>query len=648
MTSKFKFFLLFVLCFQILHAQQTDPVVITINGKPITKSEFEYTFHKNNSDNALDKKSLDEYVDMFVDYKLKVEEAKALGLDTVTTFVKEYNSYRSQLALPYLVNEEVKNQLAREAYERKKIETESSHILIGLPRQYYPKDTLVAYNKMMDIRNKIVIEGEDFNEMAAMYSEDPSAQKVTPAGHLGWMGALRFVDEFEHGMYQTGINEVSLPIRSQFGYHLIKVHNRRPNMGDVKVAHIMLAMHPAMSEVQRDSVKKIADDVYKQLQKGADFAELAKKYSTDVNSKEKGGELAWFASGQYPKPFEEAAFSLQNKGDYSKPISTAYGYHILQLIDKRPMASFEDSKESIMGSFLRGLRIKEVQQGEIDRILRTTNFAANNETYKKMAAITDSIFVGDPKFRQYYPNKEDILFTINGKDYRVADFYEYLNTDKYALYPLSTDDLKGKYNKFLLNLLKAEEIRTLEDNNPEFKNLSQEYYDGILLFELMNQEIWGKAQTDTIGLENYYAKNQKNYKWNQPKFSGAVILTANAQIKGQIENLLHLPTDSLYRKLEEMQEADKNFKIKIDKGSWSKGENTFVDFKAFDGDTYPATENSFPFYLVVGQVQSQPQLDDIRGEVINDYQQYLEKELMVKLRKKYPVKLNKRQLKRVK
>lgn len=651
MKTKFKTFLLLVLCFQFSYAQKNDPVVITINNKQITKSEFEYTFNKNNSENAIDKKTLDEYINMFVDYKLKVEEAKALGLDTIKSFVSEYNSYKDQLAQPYLENDEVKTELAREAYERKKTETEVSHILLGLPRQYYPKDTVEVYNKLMEIRDKIVNEGEDFNAMAAMYSEDPSAKRTKDpktAGYIGWTTALRMVDDFEHGMYATKTGEVSYPVRTRFGYHLIKIHNRRPSQGDVKVAHIMLGITTTMSEAQKDSVKNIANDVYKQLKAGADFAELAKQYSTDINTKDNGGELSWFTSGQYPKPFEETAFGLQNKGDYSEPINSNFGYHIIKLIDKRDMLSFEETKESLFAAFARGFRMRETRNGEVERIKKLVKLRENAEAYKQMAAIADSLFAGDPKFQEYYPNKEDFLFSINDKEYKVADFFEYLKVDKYPMTSLSTEDLNEKYNKYMLKLLKEGEIESLADNNPEFKNLTQEYHDGILLFELMNREVWNKAQIDTEGLENYFAKNRKKYSWNQPKFVGAVILAANTQIKNSVEELLNLPKDSLYTRLEEMQKEDANFKIKIEKGSWEKGKNSFVDFKAFNGDIYPATENAYPHYFVVGEVQSQPQLDDIRGEVLSDYQNYLEQTMMQRLRKKFPVKINKSELKHLK
>ncbi len=651
MKTKINLFLLLILCFQISYAQKNNPVVITINNKPITQTEFEYTFKKNNSENAIDKKTLDEYIDMFVDYKLKVEEAKALGLDTIKSFVTEYSSYKSQLAQPYLENDDVKTELAREAYERKKTETEVSHILLALPRQYCPKDTVEVYNKIMEIRDKIVNGGEDFNAMAAMYSEDPSVKGTRDpetAGYIGWATALRMVDDFEHGMYATKTGEVSYPVRSRFGYHLIKVHNRRPSQGDVKVAHIMFGTTPTMSEAQKDSIKNIADDVFKQLKAGADFTELTKQYSTDINTKNNGGELSWFTSGQYPKPFEETAFGLQNKGDYSEPINSNFGYHIIKLIDKRDMLSFEDSKESLFAAFARGFRMRETRNGEVERIKKLVNFTENAEAYKQMAAIADSLFAGDPKFQEYYPNKEEILFSINDKEYKVADFFEYLKLDKYPMTSLSTEDLSDKYNKYLLNLLKEGEMQSLAENNSEFKNLSQEYYDGILLFELMNREVWNRAQNDNVGLENYFAKNQKKYKWNQPKFVGAVILAANTQIKDRVEELTNLPTDSLYTRLEELQKEDATFKIKIEKGSWAKGENNFVDFKAFNGDIYPATENSFPHYFVVGEIQSQPKLDDIRGEVMNDYQNYLEQTMMQRLRKKFPVKINKSAIKHLK
>lgn len=646
--NKFKILLLLVLCFQISHAQKNDPIVMTINGHPITQSEFEYTYRKNNAENAIDKKTVEEYAQMFIDYKLKVEHAKAMGLDTAKTFLKEYDSYRNQLAQPYIENNEVKERIARKAYERKNIETEVSHILLRLPRQYFPKDTIAVWNKIMEIRDKIVTGGEDFNAAAYEYSEDPSAKQVDRGGYMNWIPAAMFVDEFEDAMYQLPINEVSQPVRTAFGYHLIKVHNRRPASGEVKVAHIMLGLSPQMTELQRDSVKNVADDIYTQLSKGADFNEMVQKYSTDNRSKTNGGELPWFGTAQYPREFEEGAFSLQNKGDISKPISTQFGYHIIKLIDKKDSPSFEESKEGTYKMFSRGLRGKDLRCGDIERLTQNINFNINTEAYAKLKSIADTVFVNNENFGDYYQNPDEVLFSINHKPYKVSDFIDNLRKDKGFASPMSTDDLEVKFNKFIISSLKNDELNSLPEKNPEFKYLSQEYYDGILLFELMDKEVWSKSQNDNTGLEKFFAQNNKKYTWSSPKYNGAVIFTGNQYTQNQIKDLLQLPTDSLYKKLAESEKADRNFKVKITKGIWAKGENEYVDYVVFNSDLSPATEDAFPHYSVIGHLQNQPHLDDIRGEVINDYQQHLEKELITTLHKRYPVKVNKKTLRQMK
>ncbi len=648
MTNKFKFFILFALCFQVTTAQKNDPVVMTINGHPITKSEFEYTYRKNNSENAIDRKSLDEYAQMFIDYKLKVEEAKAKGYDTTKTFVTEYNSYRDQLAQPYLENNEVKERISREMYERKKQETEVSHILLRLPQQYLPKDTLPVWNKIMDIRNKIVNEGADFNQMAFEYSEDPSAKQAERGGYMNWATAMMFVDGFEDTMYKTPVNGVSMPVRTPFGYHLIKVHDRRPSLGEVRVSHIMFGIQPQMTPAQQDSMKYLSDEVYQKLIAGADFKEMATQYSTDTYSKGKGGELPWFGTAQYPKTFEDASFALQNKEDISKPVRTPFGYHIIKLEEKRPLASWEDTKGTIDAMFGRGLRAKEIRNGEIERLAKGWNFSQNMPVYNRLISLVDTTFSNNPRIENDYKNPSDVLFTLADSKYTVGDFFKFLATDRMPENPLSTDDLKEKYAKFLLQTLQKQEKNSLAEKFPEFKNLSQEYYDGILLFELMDKEVWGKSQTDTLGLEKYFAQNRTKYGWNEPKYKGAVILTGNEQSRDLVKSMLNLPTDSLYKKLNELQRTDENFKVKINRGAWAKGEDQFVDYIGYNVDVMPATSDDFPYYSVVGKLQAQPELIDVRGEVLNDYQQHLEKELMAKLRKKYPFKINKKELQKVK
>lgn len=632
-----------------LHAQQkNEPVLMTVNGTPITLSEFEYSYHKNNTQNTLDNKSLEDYVKLYTNFKLKVEEAKAQGLDTTKAFVNEYNNYRGQLADPYLQDSVPMQQTAQKIYNRIKDNVEVSHILLMLPRQTFPKDTLEVWNKIMNIRKQIVDGKADFNDIAATHSEDPSAKQSTPAGYMGWTAPMMFVDEFEDAMYATSINSVSMPIRTQFGYHLIKVHNRRPNPGEVKVAHIMFGFRPDMTNLQKDSIKTEAEKVYQKAQSGEDFAKLAKQYSTDNYSKDKGGEMNWFGVARMPKEFENASFALKKREDISPLITTKFGYHIIKLIDKKPMSNWKEAKKQIEANLERGMRKNELTALRLERLKKENQFKMHTGTYTSIESKAKTQFPTDSAFINDVSNSKKVLFEINNNKYLTSDFANYLNVHKQPVNPLSTEDLRQKFNQYLLDTFMKAKDQSLAEKHPEFRFLSQEYHDGILLFEVMNREVWEKSQQDTTGLETFFAQNRAKYNWNTPKYVGKIILCKDDYSRNKIDSLLQTHPQKITPSIKQLQSIDEKIKIKIETGTWVKGENDFVDYTAFRGETAPATTDQYPLYIVQGTMKKNPDLNDIRGEVISDYQIYLEKKLLNKLHKKFNVKINKGVLRKVK
>jgi peptidyl-prolyl cis-trans isomerase SurA len=306
-----------------LPAQNNDPVIMMINGEPVSKSEFEYIYNKNNSSNTLDKKNLDEYVDLFVNFKLKVAEAKTKEIQLRKSYIEELETYRSQLAAPYMVDKETEEEIIKEAYERMKEDVDASHILIKSSRT----DTAEAYKKIYQLYEKLQ-KGADFETLAKENSECPSASK---GGHLGYVTAFMTVYPFETAGYNTPAGSFSKPVHTSFGYHMVKVHNHRPTRGTVRIAHIFKRIE---NEGKDSQMRQKADSLYQLLQQGADFAEIAKKYSDDLQSAARGGEIGWVESGRLPADFEEAAFALKNNGDISAVIKTSFGYHILKLLDK--------------------------------------------------------------------------------------------------------------------------------------------------------------------------------------------------------------------------------------------------------------------------------------------------------------------------
>jgi peptidyl-prolyl cis-trans isomerase SurA len=314
--------------------------IITVGKQAVSVDEFRYVYEKNNNQDtiAYSDSSLRKYIDLFVNYKLKVLSATELGMDTTADFKAELGHYQQQLAKPYLTDNEASTSLVKESYLRLNEEIRASHILIKASPLATPQDTLIAYNKIVAIRKQITA-GEDFSTVAKKTSEDPSAAQN--GGDIGYFTALQMVYQFEDMAYKTKLNEVSPVLRTKFGYHILKVTNRRKSSGPIKVAHILVRATDGISKEDSIAAANKIDEIYKQVQGGGDWNKVAEQYSDDLESRGKGGELKWFSPGNMYPTFDEAAFALQKKDDMSTPIKTPYGWHIIKLIEKKPLESFE-------------------------------------------------------------------------------------------------------------------------------------------------------------------------------------------------------------------------------------------------------------------------------------------------------------------
>lgn len=468
-------------------SQKDNETIVTINGEKVSVADFKKVYEKNLS--AIDNeegKDVAKNLDLFINYKLKVREAYQNKLDTLKSYKREIQTYRNQLTAPYLQDKEYLEELIKEAYDRTKTEVRASHILIRLPRAFTPTDTLKAYNKIREIRDRI-LKGESFEKVARETSEDPSAKDN--AGDLGYFYAFRMLYDFEDVAYNTKEGEVSLPFKTRFGYHIVKRTGTRPSQGERQVAHILISDTSAVG-------KKRIDEVYGKLQKGGEFKVLAKQYSNDRNSKEKGGVLSKFGSGRMVKPFETAAFSLNKVGDYSKPFRTNFGWHIVKLIKEFPVLSFEEMKPEISNRVKRNGRAKLSDKAVLDR-LKSEYSIVEVEKAKEIlnrkdirAIPTDSL--------------QSTILKINEKELKQKDFVSYILNRRH----LPIDVLfKNFINQEVLTYFKD----NLRNTNAEFASTLQEYEDGLLLFELMQKKIWDKSN-DTIALKGYFDKNQANYK----------------------------------------------------------------------------------------------------------------------------------------
>ncbi|NCA86423.1 MAG: hypothetical protein EOM83_12760 [Clostridia bacterium] len=644
---------IFTMLFSTLNAQNAgEKVLLTIGNEKVTANEFMAVYQKNNVDGeVLDKKSLEEYLELFINFKLKVKEAEAMGMDTAASFKNELKGYRDQLAKPYFVDEEVNAFLLQQAYNRKLKDVRVSHILVRVDKYATPEDTLAAYNKLMEIRNRIA-GGEDFNEVAAEVSEDPSARDM-PAqgfqpprkgnqGDIGYFTVFDMVLPFEDAAYSMKEGEVSQPVRTEFGYHLIKLQSIRPALGSVQVAHLFLKMPDNATAADSANIAMRADSIYKALENGARWNEMVKNLSDDKSSSENGGKLPWFGCNRMVPSFIDGIRTLADTGDISKPVMTSYGWHIIKLVDKKPVGSFEDEKAELKQSLSKDKRSNKSKESIIRRIKQEANYQPNQKALEEFNAVVDSSVYK----RKWEANKaagmNKTLFTLGNQKYNQQDFAEYMAKHQTINSKETISYFLDKvYNEWVDEQVIAYEDARLEEIHPEFKALVKEYRDGILLFDLTDKMVWSKAISDTSGLQNYYEKNKDNYLWGERL--NATVITADKRVDA--EKALELINNGM--KPEELADVlvdDKPLNVVVVTKKFSKGDNEYVDkvdWKTGTSPVYSGTAGNFGFVVTEGTVAPENKsLSEARGLITADYQNYLEAQWIKDLRAKYPVNVN--------
>ncbi len=564
---------------------QDDKVLMTINGEPVMLSEFMYIYEKNNQESSIDKKSIVEYLDLFVNFKLKVTEAISQGVDTTEAFKKELKGYRAQATGKYLQDNVAIDSLVELSYNRMAHIRKASHIAVQCPMEADSATEAAALAKIEELRQRVTVglpvqvkkgrkkvmvqEVEDFGEVAMAYSEEPSA-KMTK-GSLGWIQPFRFVYTFEDAVYTTPVGEVTAVFRSPYGFHIAKIE-AEGEFEEVKASHIM-KMTPmgdmqrmAQAQVQMDSIYALA------IAEGADFAALATSASEDKGSAVRGGDLGWFGRGAMVQPFEDITFGLEI-GEVSKPFQTRYGIHISKLYDKRGIQPLDSMRAQVLRQVQRDQRMQIAHQSFVNKTRAEYNLPAD---------------MTDEEVKAY------------------ADAH-------------------------------------LEEKYVDLRNLVKEYHDGILLFDVSLREVWDKANQDTEGLEAYFKAHKKNYTWDEPRYKGYMIYAKNeVAAKAAKQIIKNANPDSIMSILNRRVNVDSVTYVKVERGLWKMGKSTAVDaygFKVKDAEYTPDSE--FPVVEAYGKVIKKPQTYvDERGKVTTDYQDYLEKLWIEKLRAKYPVVIN--------
>lgn len=662
-----RIFFVFLLCllpFKSLISQTNgDPVFLTIGKQNISTSEFERIFNKNNSIATAEKQTLDEYLQMFINFKLKVQAAEDDGLDTLNAFQSELKGYRDQLAKSYLTDNRTVDSLVMEAYQRMHTEVSASHIMTALNVNAPPTDTLEAWNKIMSIRKRL-INGEDFDNLAFELSDDPSAKNNR--GNLGYFSAFQMVYPFENAAYNCKVGEISQPVRSRFGYHILRTNDKRPARGEVKVAHIMLMVPQGSPDSIWTTAEKNIKTLEQQLKAGADFASLAREKSEDRGSARNGGELPVFGTGRMVPEFEEAAFKLQYPGDISAPVRTFYGWHLIKLLEKKGIPEFEQIKQELKSKINRDERAEYGSISFVNGLKKGYSFFENKAllgefietpapvTLKpekkgpKQALMPDKVMLSPKLKTDINPQKaEEILFKFADQSYQLAKFAGYLKTlpqPDSAIDPVNF--VNNAYQWYVRNQMLAYEDKMLETKHADFRNLVQEYHDGILLFNLSDSLVWTKASKDTAGLENFFRANQQNYMWPQRIEATIVIATSpeTAQKAAKAARKL-LTAEKLEKELTKTicDTTAKEPCISMEYNKFAKGDHFITDTVKWKKGVSQIISKDGKYYFAVAHnlLESSPKtLDESRGLAISDYQDHLEKEWVASLRKKYTVTVN--------
>jgi peptidyl-prolyl cis-trans isomerase SurA len=506
MMKKIFVFVILGLNFYFAYSKEDDPVVMTVAGKDIPLSEFLFLAQKDSSVDLLDKKSLEDYVTLFKNFKLKVAEAESLEMDKTYAFEDELNNYQTQLKASYLSDKEGEARVLNEVYERNNEIVSVSHILFPLPAQSLSKDTLAGYNRAYEVYKRIA-NGENFDTVGqSLAAEEKSGVAYET---IDYLYPLKAYKAFEDAAYSLPVGVVSTPVRTAFGFHLIRVNKRIPNPGKIQVAHILIA-EPPESAGPKDMLEKMfmdkVNEVYEKAKKGEDFAELVRTYSVDDKTNAKDGVLPYFGLGEMVRPFEQAAFALKTPGEISEPVRTRLGYHIIKLLNRKERVPFEEMERGMYMIMKQGERNFDLYKSFEERQKAKFGYVLNQDAYDDLQHLCDKYFPTDTAFYNEARKMTKTLMYMDMTDFPQYEFAEYLRLYPFSTKTYSGDFLNEVYRLFVRDIVTELEKRTLNERHPEYDQLVKEYHDGILLFEISNQRVWNKPLEEQAALEAAWIK----------------------------------------------------------------------------------------------------------------------------------------------
>lgn len=621
-----------------------DPVIMTVNGVDVPKSEFEYLYNKN-SQQQINPQTLDEYVEMFKLYKMKVADARAEGLDTMLSFQREAEQYRHELAAPYMADSVFINRLVDQAYARSLKEAEAYHIMLFKTRD--PQVNALLSVRADSIHNAL-LEGADFSQMAAQFSQDRATS--AKGGYMGYITAGRYPLSFEIAAYNTPEGKYSEVVETPQGYHILKGGKQRPARGSVQVSHI-LKLTQGMDEAGKARVKEQIDSIYNVVVANPDaFAEIAKTESEDRGSARQGGMLPFFGPGEMVPQFEEASFALAD-GEISKPIETAYGYHIIKKHSSKGVPSKAELKPIVLSRITspQDPRYAEIRKNQTKRYAKKHKVSLNNSVVATMREEVAKKGINPELLADWttMPRSASSIAKVKGKDVPVSDYVKTIEGINLPASPLALEAFDETVDMFLNSIVVNAEEEWLLKNRPEYANLLKEYVDGSLLYEVSVKKVWDKAAKDDAGLEKYFNAHRANYKWKEAHAKGILVQTTNDSVAALIKDrALQLPPDSVVNTIR------KEFprQVGIDKVLVVKGSNAMVDNVLFGGPAVVPQNKNLPVYFMINpRVIIEPEeVADVKGLVTTDYQNELQAEWERYLKSTYKVEVNPKVLKSVK
>ena len=628
---------------------QNEATILTVGNETVSAADFEHVFLKNNRDSVITIASLDEYMELFINFKLKVQAAEALGMDTVESFQRELAGYRTQLARPYLTNNELLQDLVYQAWERQQEEVHARHILVSCGAEASAADTLKAYKRAQAMRQRVA-NGEDFEKVAKSKggSDDPSVRDN--GGDLGWFSAFQMIYSFEDAAFRTPVGELSNIVRTRYGYHVLEVTGRRDARGEIRTAHIMIRTKDGASEEELTQAENRIGQVYDLLQNGLPWEELAMKMSEDATTSGKGGELPWFGTGKMVEEFENAAFGLASDGAISKPFKTSYGWHIVKRLEYRAPLDFEASKRELQKRVSRDSRSELTRTSFLENLKVEYGYSVNAtalKAIKRAASRQDSVFHPDHPLKGLRSSDlSRTLVTLAGQTATASEFVAHMNEVKIRNFDKSTNELiDAQFQSWSEKLMLDYEDTQLEAKHNDFRLLMEEYHDGILLFELTDEKVWSRAVKDTAGLEAFHAEHRDDFMWGS-RSELALFTCADEKLVKSVKKAIKKGKDLVA--LQSDANAENSNAMRMESGLFSIGENTWADRILSDYNagtltmemsngalfvTYDGAGGETILVHVKSLRQPEPKtLTEARGQVIAAYQDFLEATWIEELR----------------